>query len=92
MRKTKIARVALAVLLSMPACQVFAQNAYDLALRRVAELCEALRSRDTEPLTPLLADDCRVQNHDREMGRKVLRAIAAQSTVDTLYVTGGHPR
>lgn len=44
------ARVALAVLLSIPACQVFAQNASDLALRRVAELCEALRSGENVQL------------------------------------------
>lgn len=87
MSKTKIALVMLALLRLMPACQVFAQCASELALRRAAELCEALRSRDTEPLTPLLAGDCRVQDHDRGMGPKVLRAIAAQLTVDTLYVT-----
>lgn len=64
-----------------------AQTSDDLPQQRAAQLCRALRSRNTEALTPLLADGCRVQGYDKAMGQQVLRAIAEQLAVDTLYAT-----
>lgn len=88
MRNTRIAIGWLVAALALVTYRASAQDASDLARQRASQLCEALRSRNTELLTPLMADDCRVQNFDGEMGRKVLRAVAAQLTVDTLYLTG----
>lgn len=79
----------LAILLAVMSVAARAQTPAEQVQVRAAQIYEAIRSRNAELLTPLLADSCRIQGYDGDTGRKVLQAVIAQlPSVDTLRVIG----